>query len=76
MYASMKKNSTRGLGLWCLAPLSTICQLYLGGQFYWRRKPEYLEKTTDLPLVTDNYAVSSTPPLSEIQTHNVNGDSH
>jgi len=22
-----------------------------GSQFYWRRKPEYLEKTTDLPQV-------------------------
>jgi hypothetical protein len=31
------------------ATFSNISVIYRGGQFYWWSKPEYPEKTTDLP---------------------------
>jgi hypothetical protein len=46
-------NNKLGLGLWCLTSFATIFQFYRGGQFYWRRKQEYPEKTTGMPQVID-----------------------
>jgi len=40
LYENARFDQRFGLGLWYLAPLTTIFQLYRGGNVYWWRKPK------------------------------------
>jgi hypothetical protein len=68
------------LGLECSMSPSTKFQLYRVSQFYWLRKPECSEETTDLSQVIDKlyhimlYQVYLA--MSRIQTRNICGHVH
>ena len=62
------------------ATFNNVSVIYRGCQFYWWRKPECREKTTNLLQVTDKHyhivLYQLHHAMNEVRTHNFGGDRH